>query len=117
MATQNATHFVNSARNSPQGRQPFALGAMQHLWELGKGGREDLAAGFWHVTPEDAPEPFESIQDTDENFVVVEGHLTVDVIGGASYELKPGSSIALSKGLSLRWTVHEPTTKFWVQVS
>ena len=99
---------------NPAKYEPFELGQVQWVRRPGDGNRPALSAGFWHVTPEEAPAPFELLIEADETIHIIEGHLHIEVIGGASFDLKPGSAASFNKGARTRWTVVEATTEFFV---
>lgn len=94
--------------------EPFEVGQVQWLRRNGDGGNEALASGIWHVTPTDAPEPFDLPIEEDETIYIVSGHLHIEVLDGDSFDLKAGSMASFSKGAKTRWTVVEPTVEFFV---
>lgn len=94
--------------------EPFELGQVQWIRRPGEGDREGLSCGFWHVTPEEAPEPFDLPFHADETVHILEGHIRVEVVGGLTHELVPGAVVSFNKGIMTRWTVLEPTTEFFV---
>lgn len=98
----------------PAKYEPFELGQVQWIRRPGEGDRADLSCGFWHVTPEEAPEPFDLPFHQDETVHIVEGHIRVEVIGGATHELVPGTAVSFNKGIMTRWTVLKPTTEFFI---
>ncbi len=93
---------------------PFELGRVQYLRGFGDGGRDDLAAGYWYVTTEEAPEPFALNLDSDESFHLLEGRLRIEFVGGETVELRPGDSISYHAGDDMVWTVLEDSVKFFV---
>lgn len=110
----NAEEFTVHDAFDPKKYEPFILGRVQWVRRLGDGDRPALSAGFWHVTTEDAPEPFDLLIEADETLQIIEGHLRIEVEGGESFDLLPGSAASFNKGAQTRWTVVEDTTEFFV---
>jgi len=110
----NAVEFTVHDAFDPQKYEPFALGRVQWVRRAGEGGRRALSAGFWHVTTEEAPQPFDLLIEADETIHIIEGHLRIEVEGGQGFDLKPGSAASFNKGAQTRWTVLEDTTEFFV---
>jgi uncharacterized cupin superfamily protein len=110
----NAVEYIVHAAFDPQQYEPFALGQVQWVRRAGDGDRRALSAGFWHVTTGEAPEPFDLLIEADETIHIIEGHLHIEVAGGESFDLKPGSAASFNKGAQTRWTVVEDTTEFFV---
>jgi len=108
------TEAVFHAAHSPSLYEPFEVGSVQWLRRNDDGGRPQLAAGIWSVTPEQAPETFDLTIEEDETLYVISGHLQIDVIGGESFDLVDGSMASFNKGAKTRWTVVEPTVEFFV---
>jgi hypothetical protein len=94
--------------------EPFEMGVVQWIRRFGDGDRPQLASGFWHITPEQAPEPFDLVSEGDETIHILEGRLRVEVDGGQVHELGAGSVASFNKGIHSRWTVLEPTVEFFV---
>ncbi|GAA3315618.1 cupin domain-containing protein [Arthrobacter ramosus] len=110
----SALEFTVHDAFDPEKYEPFELGQVQWVRRPGDGNRPALSAGFWHVTPEEAPEPFDLLIEADETIHIIEGHLRIDLEGGESFDLKPGSAASFNKGAQTRWTVVETTTEFFV---
>jgi uncharacterized cupin superfamily protein len=110
----NAIEFTVHDAFDPEKYEPFILGQVQWVRRPGDGNRPALSAGFWHVTPEQAPEPFDLLIEADETIHIIEGHLHIEVVGGEAFDLKPGSAASFNKGAQTRWTVVETTTEFFV---
>ena len=110
----NAVEFTVHDAHDPQKYEPFALGQVQWVRRSGDGHRPALSAGFWHVTTEEAPEPFDLLIEADETIHIIEGHLHIEVEGGEDFDLKAGSAASFNKGAQTRWTVVEDTTEFFV---
>ncbi|MFC0486124.1 MULTISPECIES: cupin domain-containing protein [Pseudarthrobacter] len=108
------TGFTVHDSFDPQKYEPFILGQVQWVRSPGDGDRPALSAGFWHVTTEEAPEPFDLLIEADETLHIIEGHLHIEVEGGESFDLRPGSAASFNKGTQTRWTVIEDTTEFFV---
>ncbi|THA80807.1 cupin domain-containing protein [Streptomyces sp. A0592] len=73
------------------------------LWESADGRQ---VRGIWQITPG-------VVTDTEANelFVVVSGRATVEVEGGGTLEVGPGSACVLREGDKTVWTVHETLRK------
>jgi uncharacterized cupin superfamily protein len=80
--------------------------------------REDadgqLTAGLWRVTPEQAPGTNDVPMHANETVYIIQGHITVEVVGGDTLELRAGSLASFEKGALTRWTVHAPTLEFYI---
>ncbi|MDR6505737.1 cupin domain-containing protein [Arthrobacter oryzae] len=113
-ASTNAIEFTVHDAFAPDKYEPFIVGRVQWLRRPGDGNRPALSAGFWHVTLEEAPEPFDLVIEADETIHIIEGHLHIDVVDGDTFDLKPGSAASFNKGTRTRWTVVETTTEFFV---
>jgi uncharacterized cupin superfamily protein len=94
--------------------EPFEVGRVQWLRRPGDGGRDDVSAGFWFVTPEDAPAPFDVPSEADETIALLQGHLRIALQDGTVYDVVPGTSVAIDKGVTATWTVLEPSVEFFV---
>lgn len=71
------------------------------------GGRGRLAGpGIWQITPGVVTDT-----EADELFVVVGGRATIEVEGGDTLEVGPGSACVLREGDKTTWTVHETLRK------
>lgn len=93
--------------------EPFEVGRVQWVRRFGEGGRPSGAAGFWVVTPEDAPEPFDVVGEADETIFIWEGRLTIEA-EGKILELSAGSAASFNRGTATRWAIHEPVVEFFV---
>lgn len=73
------------------------------LWEAPDGSQ---VRGIWQITPG-------VVTDTEANelFVVVSGRATIEVEGGETLEVGPGSACVLREGDKTVWTVHETLRK------
>ena len=110
----NAAEFTVNDAYDPTKFEPFELGKVQWVRRPGEGQRPALSVGFWHVTREEAPEPFDLLIHADETIHIIEGHLHIEVLGADSFDLTPGSAASFNKGAQTRWTVVEDTTEFFV---
>ncbi|TFD11685.1 DUF861 domain-containing protein [Cryobacterium sp. TMT1-2-2] len=108
------TSFSTSGTLNPDGYEPFELGVVQWIRKFDVGDRPGLACGFWHVTPDDAPEAFDLVSEADESIHIVSGRLRIEELGGEVHDLGPGSAASFNKGTPTRWTVLEPTIEFFV---
>ena len=106
--------FTTSSVLDPNKNEPFELGRVQWVRRLGEGDRPALACGYWHVTPAEAPEPFDLVLHADETISILEGHLRIEVEGGETYDLTAGGAASFNKGARTRWTVLGPTVEFFV---
>ncbi|MEC4572076.1 cupin domain-containing protein [Streptomyces virginiae] len=73
------------------------------LWESADGKQ---VRGIWQITPGVVTDV-----EADELFVVVSGRATVEVEGGGTLEVGPGSACVLRAGDKTVWTVHETLRK------
>ncbi|MFI8100002.1 cupin domain-containing protein [Streptomyces sp. NPDC086023] len=73
------------------------------LWESADGKQ---LRGIWQITPG-------VVTDTEANelFVVISGRATVEVEGGDTLEVRPGTAAVLREGDRTTWTVHETLRK------
>jgi uncharacterized cupin superfamily protein len=106
--------FTTSSTLDPAKNEPFELGQVQWVRRFGEGDRPALACGYWHVTPAEAPEPFDLLMEADETIHIIEGHLRIEVEGGEAYDLTAGSSASFNTGARTRWSVLAPTVEFFV---
>ncbi|MGW6823100.1 cupin domain-containing protein [Streptomyces sp. NPDC055005] len=73
------------------------------LWEAEDGSQ---IRGIWQITPGVVTDT-----EADELFVVVAGRATIEVEGGDTLEVGPGSACVLREGDKTTWTVHETLRK------
>ncbi|MEU9038554.1 cupin domain-containing protein [Streptomyces sp. NPDC048352] len=73
------------------------------LWESPDGSQ---IRGIWQITPGVVTDT-----EADELFVVVSGRATIEVEGGETLEVGPGSACVLREGDRTTWTVHETLRK------
>jgi len=64
--------------------------------------------GIWEITPGTVVDV-----ERDEMFVVLSGRATLEVDGGATLELVPGSVCLLAEGAKTVWIVHETLRKVY----
>ncbi|MEV7415048.1 cupin domain-containing protein [Streptomyces sp. NPDC089919] len=62
--------------------------------------------GIWQITPGVVTDT-----EADELFVVLSGRATIEVAGGETLEVGPGSAAVLREGDRTTWTVHETLRK------
>ncbi|MET7711333.1 cupin domain-containing protein [Streptomyces sp. NPDC005407] len=81
--------------------EPVVTGKV--LWESADGKQ---LRGIWQITPG-------VVTDTEANelFVVVSGRATIDVEGGDTLDVGPGTACVLREGDRTTWTVHETLRK------
>ncbi|GAB3616730.1 hypothetical protein GCM10027416_12870 [Okibacterium endophyticum] len=108
------SNFAVSTRLDRSQLERFELGRVQWLRRFGDGGRDNIGAGYWVVSPDEAPEPFDLVGEADETIHIVEGRITIEVEGGVTHDLTPGMSASLNRGTATRWTIHEPVVEFFV---
>jgi uncharacterized cupin superfamily protein len=99
--------------------EPLALGPEQVLegapetsaLTLEECGHGDAVVerGIWQITPGVATDV-----EVDELFVVVSGRATVEIAGGPTLELVPGTAGTLRAGDRTVWRVHETLRKVYV---
>jgi uncharacterized cupin superfamily protein len=114
MSTGTKPEFVTSAALEASAAEPFEVGTVQWVRRPGDGGRAELAAGYWFISPEQTPGAMEVTGHADETIHILQGRVTVEVPGGPSLDLRAGSSASINKGITALWTVHEPTIEFFV---
>ncbi|QEU81108.1 cupin domain-containing protein [Streptomyces subrutilus] len=81
--------------------EPVVTGRV--LWESPDGRQ---VRGIWQITPGVVTDV-----EADELFVVVAGRATIEVEGGGTLEVGPGSACVLREGDRTTWTVHETLRK------
>ncbi|MEV6649624.1 cupin domain-containing protein [Streptomyces sp. NPDC051219] len=81
--------------------EPVVTGKV--LWESADG---EQVRGIWQITPGIVTDI-----EANELFVVVSGRATIDVEGGETLEVGPGSACVLREGDRTTWTVHETLRK------
>jgi uncharacterized cupin superfamily protein len=94
--------------------EPFEVGVVQWVRRPGEGGRDELSAGYWFVSPDETPGPMLVVGHADETVHIVEGRVRIEPEGGEAIELTAGGSASLNKGVPATWTVLEPTVEFFV---
>ncbi|MER5620352.1 cupin domain-containing protein [Streptosporangium sp. NPDC002544] len=75
------------------------------LWSSPDGGQ---SRGIWEITPGTVADV-----ERDEMFVVLSGRATLEVDGGTTLELVPGSVCLLAEGAKTVWIVHETLRKVY----
>ncbi|MFV0373817.1 cupin domain-containing protein [Microbacterium sp.] len=107
-------NFMTAGSLDRGAAEPFEVGVVQWLRRAGEGDRADLSAGYWFVTPADAPDPMVVVGHADETVHIVSGRVRIEPEGGAPVELSAGGVVSLNKGVPATWTVLEPTVEFFV---
>lgn len=110
----SGTNFTVARSIDRSVAEPFEVGAVQWIRRPGDGGREALSAGFWFVSPQEAPEPVVVVGHADETVYVVEGRLRIEPDGQDAIELTAGGSFSINQGVPATWTVLEPTIEFFI---
>ncbi|SJM67252.1 cupin domain-containing protein [Gulosibacter sp. 10] len=108
------TGYITHGSRDDAKHEPFELGTVQWIRRPGDGGREGLSCGFWKVTPDQAPEPFDLVSHGDETVLILEGAIRIEPEGGEAFTLTAGSSASFNDGARARWTVLEPVVEFFV---
>lgn len=108
------TQFIARGQRNDALHEPFEVGTVQWIRRPGEGDREALSSGFWKVTPEQAPEPFDLVTEGDETILILEGAIRIEPEEGEAITLRVGSSASLNDGTRSRWTILEPTVEFFV---
>lgn len=93
--------------------EPFEIGEVQWLRRPGDANNQQLSAGIWHITPEQAPDPFDLSITAHETIYIASGHLRIETEGQV-LDLPTGAMASFSPGAQTRWTVLEPTIEFFV---
>jgi uncharacterized protein len=88
---------------------PFEAGVINYVRQ-----DDDVIAGTWVVTPEEAPEVVEVPFPAHETIHVLAGRVEIDVVDGPTLVLGPGDSGSFVKGTMARWRVLEPLRQFFV---
>ena len=110
----SSSNFTVAGRIDRSAGEPFEVGTVQWVRRPGDGGRQDLSAGFWFITPEETPGPMVVVGHADETVYVIEGRVRIEPEGGDAVELTAGGIASLNKGVPATWTVLEPTVEFFV---
>lgn len=114
MTDTTTTQYIVNGERDDSAHEPFELGTVQWIRRFGEGDREQLASGFWKVSPPDAPEPFDLVSEGDESILIIEGAIRIEPAGGEAFTLRAGSSASFNSGSRSRWTILEPTVEYFV---
>ncbi|WP_223626833.1 cupin domain-containing protein [Microbacterium sp. EST19A] len=106
--------FTSTTRYDRSAAEPFEVGTVQWTRRPGEGDRENLASGFWFITPEETPGAMRVVGHADETVYIIEGHLRVEPDDSDAFELTAGSVATFNKGTAALWTVLAPTVEFFV---
>ena len=100
IATQSYEPFISAG-------QPFGE---VHWLRTASGGVGQLFTGLWkHGCAE-----FDYVFPGDETFQVLEGTVSITIVGGATVDLGPGDIVSFTKGQASKWTIKSPMKKFFV---
>jgi len=69
-------------------------------------------AGLTRFTAVEGPTPWTPSQR--ETMHVLEGEVTIEIVGGPALTLKPGDLASLPAGLATIWHITPPFTELWV---
>lgn len=108
------TEYISHGHRDDSAQEPFELGTVQWVRRPGEGDRAGLSSGFWHVSPEQAPEPFDLVSHGDETILILEGSIRIQPADGEEFTLTAGSSASFNDGSRARWTILEPVVEFFV---
>lgn len=108
------TDFITHGDRDDAKVEPFELGRVQWIRRPGDGGREALSSGIWHVTPDEAPEPFDLVSHGDETIHLLEGSIRIEPVDGEPFTLTAGSTASFNDGTRSRWTILEPVVEHFV---
>lgn len=108
------SQFITHGKRDDSQHEDFEVGTVQWIRRPGEGERENLSAGFWKVSPEQAPEPFDLVSHGDETILILEGAIRIEPEEGEPFTLTPGSSASFNDGAKSRWTILEPTVEYFV---
>lgn len=108
------TDYITHGVRDDSKQEPFELGTVQWIRRPGEGDREGLSCGYWKVTPEQAPEPFDLVSHGDETIMLLEGAIRIEPVDGEPFTLTAGSSASFNDGSSSRWTILEPVLEWFV---
>lgn len=110
----DTTEFIAHGSRDDAAHEPFELGTVQWIRRFGDGERERLGAGFWRVSPDDAPEPFDLVSHGDETIHLLEGAIRIEPADGEAFTLRAGDVASFNDGTRSRWTILEPVLEFFV---
>lgn len=108
------TQFIAHGARDDSRHEPFEVGTVQWIRRPGEGDRGALSCGFWKVSPEQAPEPFDLVTEGDETILILEGAIRIEPEDGEAIILREGSTASLNDGTRSRWTILEPTVEYFV---
>lgn len=89
--------------------EPFDAGSILYVRR-----DDDVTAGIWVVTPEEAPDEVAAPFQQNETIHVLEGRVQIDIVDGPKFDLGPGDTAAFFKGTVGKWRVVEPLRQFFV---
>lgn len=106
--------YITHGTRDDEQQEPFELGTVQWIRRPGEGERERLSAGFWKVSPQEAPAPFDLVSHGDETVLILEGSIRIEPEDGEPFTLSPGASASFNDGARSRWTILEPVVEYFV---
>ena len=107
-------HFTIAGTLDRAAAEPFEVGTVQWIRRPGEGGRDDLSAGYWFISPDETPGPMEVTGHADETVHILEGRVRIEPRNADALEPRAGDSASINKGVTATWTVLEPTVEFFV---
>lgn len=100
VATEQFEPFISAGQ---------AFGEVHWLRQV-NGGDRLLLTGLW----KHGPASFDYVFPGDETFHVLEGTVSITIVGGETVELAAGNIVSFAKGQATRWTIKTPLKKFFV---
>lgn len=88
---------------------PFEAGVINYVRQ-----DDDVIAGTWVVTPEEAPDVVEVPFQQNETIHILAGRVEIAIVDGPTYIFGPGDSGSFVKGTVARWRILEPLREFFV---
>jgi uncharacterized cupin superfamily protein len=74
----------------------------------------EMEAGLWRPLAGVTPDPVQWTLPTREAILVLEGRARIEIEGGPTLELQPGSMASLPGGARTTWHVTADFKEFWV---
>lgn len=108
------SNYITHGMRDDNQLEPFEVGQVQWIRCPGEGDREALSCGFWHVTPDDAPEPFDLVSHGDETIFLLQGAIRIEPEGGEEFTLTAGCTASFNDGARSRWTILESVVEHFV---
>lgn len=108
------TEYITHGERNDAKHEPFELGTVQWIRRPGEGDRDALSSGFWKVSPDEAPDPFDLVSEGDETILIIEGAIRIEPADGEPFTLRAGGSASFNSGSRSTWTILEPVIEFFV---